>query len=683
MTIDLLSQHEELCAQIENHNYLYYIQAKPEIPDSQFDALMERLKALEKAHPELKNLDSPTHRVGGGLLTGFDTWDHVVPMLSIDNIFSAENLSSRLDSLIYTTNAGRPLWTVEPKVDGMSLDLHYVRGKLVRALTRGNGLQGDDVTANARTIRSIPLSLHTNDLFPIPGQIHIRGEVFMTFKDFETVNQHRAGEKELLANPRNAAAGAMKQLDTSECAKRRLSFVPYHVAFTENETWLHQSQLALTQLAFPKVGFLKLQPVQAFANKDNLLEYIEKFDAIRAHLPFPVDGAVIKIDDREARKTFGEGTKFVKWAYAYKYAAETGITQLKGITIQVGRTGVLTPVAELEPVEISGSVVSRATLHNRDQVTKLNLRIGDLVQVQKKGEIIPGVIGVQTRAINGKPFEFPSICPECSSIVVQADLVAKEGPGVATLCPNVEGCPGQIRGRLEHWCSKSCMDIQDVGETIVAEMVRTGVTSIHELYDLTCEWMLQHLEGFGKRRAEITFNAIQASKDKGFEAVFAGLGVPHCGTGTARKLARRFKDMDDLLNCIEKTPEKLAFLGTVKVNALKGWSKEQSVLVLLDRLEVRGISTKSKTYDPKFAEGVLAGKTFVFTGTLPNLERTQAQNLVEQNGGRATGSVSKKTSFVVEPGSKLTKAQELNIPVLNEDEFLSMIGAEVEADKEA
>ncbi len=680
MNIEIESQHGELCAQIEHHNHLYYIEAAPEISDAQFDALMARLKLLEAMHPALRHNNSPSQRVGGGLLEGFETKAHVVPMLSLDNIFSADDLSTKLDSMVYTTDAGKPLWTVEPKVDGMSLDLLYLNGNLVQALTRGNGQKGDDVTANARTIRSIPLTLRPNGLLPVPKTIHIRGEVYMTFKAFETVNEDRkAAGKELLANPRNAAAGAMKQLDTAECARRQLSFVPYHVAFTDNDTWNLMSQVGLTQMAFPKMGFIRLKPTQSFANKDNLLEYIEKFEAMRAHLPYPVDGAVIKIDSREARDKFGEGSKFVKWAYAYKYAAEEAVTMLNSITIQVGRTGVLTPVAELEPVEISGSTVSRASLHNRDRIAQFRVKPGDLVRVRKAGEIIPEIIGVQSR--NGEhPFEFPIKCPECGTEVVQADLEAAEGPGVATICPNTEHCPAQIRGRLEHWCSKGCLDIQDVGESIITEMVKRGITSIPELYDLTKPWMMKYLDGFGERRAQITYNAIMESKVKGFEAVFAGLGVPHCGAGTARKLALRFRDMNDLFKAIVEKSNRLEFLGTVKVNALQAWRQDQAVWDLVVSLENRNVSMVSKTYDPKAAEGVLAGKVFVFTGTLETMQRPYAQSLVERNGGRASGSVSKKTSYVVagsEAGSKLTKARELGIPVLTEKEFLDMVGAEV------
>lgn len=633
------ADYDKLCRLVDHHNRLYYVEAKTEISDGEFDIMLRRLTAMEQQFPKLRTAASPTMRVGGGLLSGFKSSNHIVPMLSIDNIFSVEDLSKRLDALAYPANPGMALWTVEPKVDGLSLSLFYRDGILQEALTRGDGLSGDDVTANARTIRSIPLRLvSAQDEIHIPKVVHIRGEVFMTFKDFAAVNEQRKKEgKELLANPRNGAAGALKQLDTAECARRRLSFVPYHIAYNDSLEWDNVPQETLTQFLFPNVGFKTLEPVQSFANKDNLIEYISKFEAIRAHLPYPVDGAVIKVSDREARDKFGEGTKFVKWAYAYKYAAEEALTKLNSITIQVGRTGVLTPVAELEPVELSGSVISRASMHNRDRLTKLNVKEGDIVRIRKAGEIIPEIISVETRVPDGKTFVFPLTCPSCSTPVVQAEL-REEGPGVATLCPNSEGCPAQIAGRLEHWCSKGCMDIQDVGETIIASMVKAGVSEIPDLYKLTCEWMEARLDGFGKRRAVITFNAIQKSKSNGFEMVFAGLGVPRCGSGTARKLARCMENMNDL---IQAEGARLDFLGAAKKDAIIRWRDNIDTRLLIRRLSDLGVDMKSRTYDPNAAKGILSGKVFVFTGALETMHRSYAENLVEQNGGRASSSVSK------------------------------------------
>jgi DNA ligase (NAD+) len=678
MSEELYHQYRDLCAQIEAHNYRYYVQAAPTISDPVFDTLMEQLQLFEREHPELAAPDSPTQRVGGQLLEGFVTKPHIVPMLSLDNIFSMEDLAKRLDQMNYPAPGNMNLWTVEPKVDGMSMDLMYEKGVLVQALTRGNGEVGDDVTANAKTVKSIPLNLNNKlqahgSKEMIPGLMHIRGEVFMTFEDFKIVNAVRqAAGEDTLANPRNAAAGAMKQLDTKECARRRLSFLPYHLAWADDWMCAPKMQIDLFQW-FYRMGFDTFKEIRAFREADGLLDYIAQFEALKARLPFPVDGAVIKVNDIRARANFGEGTKSVKWAYAYKYAAEQAETKLRDITIQVGRAGTLTPVAELEPVELGGTTVKRASLHNRDQVTKLGLRLGDIVSVLKAGEIIPQVVSVKIRNTNAPLWQFPTHCPECETEVKQVDLQRSEGQGVATVCPNADGCPAQIRGRLEHWCSKDCMDIQDVGESIIDALVTWGASSVVDLYEISASEMAC-IPGLTGKKGANTLAAINGSKDNGLEHVLAGLGIPNIGAGTSRKIAKMVKELEDIPSMA--AVGKLAFLGGVKVQSLQEWFGDAKNDALLTRLKELGVSLTSKTYNPELSNGILAGKTFVFTGTLSTLERSQAESMVERNGGRATGSVSKKTNYLVagtEPGSKLDKARTLGVTILDEDQFLQLV----------
>ncbi len=687
MSENQVAKYQALCREIERHNYLYYVVAKPEISDTTFDLLMQELIRLETEDPELMSAsDSPTRRVGGGFIEGFQTVPHMVPMLSLDNIFNEEDLSKRLDALTYMSPS-EAMWIVEPKIDGLSLDLKYENGKLFQALTRGDGEQGDDVTANAFTIKSIPLNLTwkalhhyeaseklTQFLNRFPKVIHIRGEVFMTFKDFEAVNAARVkGGEEPMANPRNAAAGALKLLDPKECARRRLSFIPYHIAF-QSHPWEPSPTglLPVTQGILLEwlhaLGFAELDPVKQCCTKEEVLDYIAKFEAIRSHLPYPVDGAVLKINNIAIRRHYGEGTKAVKWAYAYKYAAEQADTKLKSITIQVGRTGVLTPVAELEPVLVSGSTISRATLFNRDRVMKLGVKPGDIVTILKAGEIIPQVIAVKTHL--GSAWTFPDHCPECHTEVQQADLIQDEGPGVATICPNYE-CPAQIRGRIKHWCSS--MDMKDIGEALVDNLVSNlEVKDPADLYMLS-PTRLMTLPGVAESKASNTMLAIESSKMNGLELVLAGLGIPRVGGGVSRKLAKVFKDIDDL---ITTDTTRLNFLGGATAQTILDWSQDARSKKLVSKLKAARVNMTSKTYNPNAANGVLSGKTFVFTGTLSSMDRPYAQSLVERNGGRATGSVSKKTSYVVagrEPGSKLTKAQGLGVKILTEEEFLELV----------
>lgn len=668
--------HADLVAEIRGHDYAYYVKAHPTISDGAYDALMRRLVQLETSYPQLKTKDSPSQRVGSDLVLGFEKRQHKVPMLSLDNIFDMEELEKRLKELNVRIG-DHPTWMCEPKIDGLSLDLHYRDGVLVQAVTRGDGETGDDVTINALTIRSIPIKLGTSNTdIPIPRDMNIRGEAFMTFNDFNLVNATRKSKgEELLANPRNGAAGAIKLLVPAECAKRRLSFIPYHLAWASDEAESPETQ-ELLHIWFGKLGFRPLNrkdEASAFCVIDNVKEWIARFDLVRKTLPYPTDGAVLKVNARAARTRFAASSKSIRWAYAYKYAPDIAETKLNSITIQIGRTGVLAPVAELEPVELAGTTIKRASLHNQDMIKDMDLCVGDTVRVQKAGEIIPQIIGISLKGKDRTPFEWPFKCPECGGMVIRAPINDGEEEGVALVCSNTLECPAQVRARLEHWCSKTAMDIEDVGPTIVDMLVKNGCDTPAKLYEATVRG-LANIPGFGARRAEKTVAAIQDSKTRGMERVIVGLGIPGSGSGTSKKLGRAFPNMQSLLMATEDDLRKVIGLREVTITKFCEW-RIGSWAGQIQELERVGVSMDSKSYNPGMATGVFAGKSVVFTGTLNTLDRDQAKAMVESQGGKSPGSVSKKTDYVVagaEAGSKLTKARELGVKVLTEEEFLAM-----------
>lgn len=671
--------HSKLCIEIRAADRSYYVEGSPTLTDAEYDAKMRQLANLEASFPDLKTPDSPTMRVGSDLTDGFVKVAHRLPMLSLDNIFDDKELIARLKGLTEGAVEGDPYLVVEPKIDGLSVDLLYKEGVLVQALTRGDGETGDDVTTNVRTIRSIPLKIAYPDRQElVPTEMNIRGEIFMTFEDFALVNEDRksAGE-DLLANPRNGAAGALKQSDPTECAKRRLSFIPYHLAWCSHDHPAPNTQAGLTTW-LSELGFRSLtrpNEMRVFANMDDLRSYIVQFEALKRSLPYPTDGAVIKINRFADRSRFPASSKSVRWAYAYKYAPETAITKLNSITIQVGRSGILAPVAELEPVDLAGTTVKRASLHNEEMIKKMDLCIGDEVLIQKAGEIIPQVLSVSVRSKDRIPYSFPSSCPDCGTAVVRAKVEDEEEEGVALICPNSKGCPAQIRGRLEHWCSKAAMDISDVGPTIVDMLVKAGCDTPAKLYEATVPG-LAVIPGFGARRAEKTVAAIQESKGMGLERVLVGLGIPGAGAGTSKKLARAFPDINSLFNAKEEDLKKVVGLRDVTIAKFLKWREQDENVDLVVSLESVSVSMVSKSFNPTLATGAFSGKSVVFTGTLSSMDRPKAQALVEAQGGRSPGSVSKKTDFVVagpEAGSKLTKAQELGITILTEEQFLAML----------
>ncbi|MBP7141460.1 MAG: NAD-dependent DNA ligase LigA [Opitutaceae bacterium] len=675
-----------LRAEVSRHDELYYREARNEISDFEYDRLKRELKELEGAHPvEAAALggESPSHRIGDDRVEGFLRVRHLVPMTTLENSYDeaeVREFDSRLHRLLNRTDLA---YSVEPKIDGASISLTYEHGRFVRAVTRGDGEEGDDVTANVMRIASLPKILEAGSPdAPVPDLVEIRGEVFLRFEEFNRINQLQedaGGER--YANPRNLASGTLKLLDPALAAQRKLEIVVYGLGACEPA--VVRSQSAWHQ-ALKAWGMPGLDTVVRVVGIDAVWKAIQELDSKRASLPYATDGAVVKLDEfgqqREAGYR-GEGERARKlsprWACAYKFAPEQAETRLREITIQVGRTGVLTPVAELEPVLLAGTTVSRATLHNRDEIARKDIRIGDFVLVEKAGEIIPAVIGVnlERRTPECVPYEFPSKCPACGTPAVQA-----EGE-VAWRCPN-ESCPVQVRRRVQHFASKACVDIDGLGEAMVDTLVEKGwVNRIPDVYRLRRDDLLS----LGKSVAKSTDKLLAAiEKSKGAELwrFIHGLGIPYVGAASAKDLAAHFGSLEALVES-----RYADFVGEGKETVIPGIG-ETMALAILDFFNKPGnralvselVSAGVQPASPKAREpaGIeLAGKTFVLTGTLPTLTREEATVLIVAAGGKVSGSVSKKTSYVLvgeEAGSKLEKARSLGIPILSETDFLTLLG---------
>lgn len=653
----------------------YWVDNSPIMIDAEFDAKLKEIQQLEALHPDWKAADSPSQRLGGGLLPGFATVAHVHPMLSLDNLFTPEDLERRLKVWAETLGKECVEVIVEPKVDGISCDLRYDKGMLVQALTRGTGTQGDDITVNVRTIRNVPLFVP--ELSKVET-INIRGEIHMTFADFKLVNERQAKlGLPLFKNPRNATAGAVKSLDSSETAARRLSFVPYHTLSYDHTKLPVGLQTGLHEW-FGKLGFKTLPRLGVGTTNDEVADLVVKFEAIKSRLPFPVDGAVIKLNNRLLWKQFPDGNKSVRWGYAYKYEQEEAETILKGITIQVGRTGTLAPVAELEPVELDGSLISRGTLCNERRIRVRDFRIGDTVVIQKDGAVIPGLkrVVLENRPEWAVPFVFPDRCPCCSKLVEKKTTEADgedEGPLTNYTCRNPY-CTEVLCGKLQHWADKSNMDIRGLGPVAAEKLVcRICVKSVADLYDLTVEQLHSGAteDVFGETEAENLYAAIQTSKERGMESVLAGLGIERIGNTLAKKLAKVYPDLSTFLSDVGSWAK---HLGAADIVALS--NELHTARILTAELATKGVHIMSKTYNSKAAAGKLAGTVICFTGALPTLHRDEAGRLAEAAGAKVTNSVSRKTNFLVcgaEAGSKLSKAKAAGVPVIDEEEFLALI----------
>jgi len=664
---DAAKEIERLRDEIRRHEYLYYVEDDPEISDAAFDRLLNQLKKLEAEHPELVTPDSPTQRVGGAPREGFQTVRHKTPMVSLDNAFSFEELEAfdkRVRELIGREKID---YVCEHKFDGLSMSLLYEKGILVRGVTRGDGTTGEDVTPNAKTIRSIPLSIDLASLKKagLPGSFEVRGEAMMTRKAFEELNeqQEELGGKRF-ANPRSAAAGAVRVLDPNVTASRRLDFFAYYLLVDGRvPKKLHSEVLeGLAALRFKVSKDWKLCQGIGEAEK-----YINRWESRREKLPYEIDGIVIKVDEIALQNELGFTAKAPRWAIAYKYPAHQETTVVNEIKVQVGRTGVLTPVAYLEPVQVGGVTVSRSTLHNLDEIERLGLHAGDTVLVERAGEVIPHVVKVVKHGKEEKTFRMPEKCPECGTRIHHV-----EGE-VAYRCVNVS-CPARRRESLLHFAGRHAMNIDGLGDKLVDQLVEKGlVKDAADLYKLRLEG-LAGLERMAEKSAQNLLDEIAASKKNSLARLIYALGIRFVGERTAQLLADHFGSMEELAKATEDELKDVAEVGPKVAEGILEFFSEPANRKLIERLRAAGVNMKSERQAPKDTK--LAGKTFVFTGTLSHRSREEAEALVASHGGKAGGSVSKKTSYVVvgaDPGSKYEKAKSLGVPILDEAQFEKLV----------
>lgn len=657
--MDAKTEISELKRTIEKLNNEYYVLDAPSVSDFEYDALMRRLIELEEQNPELKTADSPTQRVGGKALAQFAPVTHVVPLESLTDVFSFDELESfirRTDDVLQ----GKSAYVTEPKIDGLSVAVEYIDGKLYRGATRGDGLKGEDVTENLKTIRSLPKIIEN-----APHRLIVRGEVYMARDTFIELNAQREidGEK-LFANPRNAAAGSLRQLDSKIAASRRLDIIVFNIQYSEGKDFSAHSETLdyLKDIGFPVV------PYKLCSGFSDCRGQIEWLGENRDTLPYDIDGAVVKLDDLEKRKALGSTAKAPRWAVAYKYPPEKKETVVQDIVVQVGRTGALTPKAVVSPVRLAGTTVTNATLHNQDIIDRLDIRIGDTVVIQKAGEIIPEILEVvkSKRPRGTKPFIFPDLCPECGSPVV------RDEDGSALRCTGAE-CPAQLLRHLAHFASREAMDIDGLGISLCEALINSGlVKTPADLYYLDAQ-SVAALDRMGRKSAENLMAAIENSKQRGLAKLLCAFGIRQVGSKAAKALASNYASLDELLSSTEDELCSIPDIGPITADYLVSWLRNPQSLHQIKLLRNAGVSFESheEKLDNRFA-----GMTFVLTGALSAFTRDEATAVIESFGGKVSSSVSKKTSYVVageESGSKLTKAQSLGIPVLTEGEFCAMI----------
>ncbi|MBS0263457.1 MAG: NAD-dependent DNA ligase LigA [Planctomycetes bacterium] len=667
MTRSIQAEIERLRDEIQRHNTLYYVEARPEISDLEFDRLLQTLTELERKHPEYDSPDSPTHKVGGEPISGFTTVPHRLPMLSIDNVYDEEGVREfdvRIRKLI---ESDAPLeYAVEYKVDGVAVSLIYEQGRLVQGLTRGDGRQGDDITHNARTLLGVPLKLRSQH---IPQTLEIRGEALINNADFAHVRatQVAAGEQPF-ANPRNATAGALKLLDPKLCAQRRVRFFAHSAGFVEPDRF-HGHQEFLSFVAH--AGVPVTPRVKVLTGIDDVLTHCQMLMEQIHELEFEVDGFVIKVNDFEMRRRLGTTSKSPRWVIAYKFERYEGISRIEDITVQVGKTGTLTPVAHLAPVEIAGTTVSRASLHNRDELQRLGVRIGDWVVVEKAGKIIPHVVRVEEHRREGheREFLFPQHCPECQTHAVQ-----DEG-GVYIRCPN-PNCPAQLRESLRFFASRGAMDIEGLGIKLIEQLTETGlVRSFADIYRLKNRRdELINLERMAEKSADNLLVGIEASRARPLWRLLTGLTIRHVDSRTAQILADEFGTLDEILKQSSEQLSAVNEIGPVIAQSVYDYFHSPIGESIVAELRELGLNFGTPVA-PRQA-GVLAGKTIVVTGTLQNYTRDSIKELIHKEGGKPAGSVSKQTDFVVageKAGSKLDKARDLGIRILTESEFTALL----------
>jgi DNA ligase (NAD+) len=655
----------QLRVNIERHNRLYYVLNQPDISDREYDRLYAELEALENKFPGLVTPDSPTRRVGGEPLKEFRNVQHRVPMMSLANTYSRDELvdfHGRVRRLLPDIKFS---YILEPKIDGLAISLRYEKGRLVLGSTRGDGTTGDDISANLRTIKSIPLRLSGGKIPPV---LEARGEVFMTRDGFLALNREREESGlESFANPRNAAAGSLKLLDPREVSKRPLDAIIYGAGEISGiEFATHREMLD----NFKTLGLKTPPACWECSSVEEIFKALEELKTMRRSFPFEMDGGVLKVNERKLYDRLGATAKSPRWAVAFKYDPERAETTLKAITIQVGRTGVLTPVAELEPVFLSGSTINRATLHNAEDIQRKDIRVGDRVIIEKAGEVIPEVIGVNVSARNGheRVFTMPKKCPVCGGEITRRE------DEVASRCENLQ-CPDQLKRWLRHFAARGAMDIEGLGEAIIDQLVDKKMAgNPADLYSLKAE-QIAGLERMADKSAANIISAMEASKKRDLWRLIFALGIRQVGAKMAQTLETRFNNIDELMAADRENLEKTHDMGPVAAESIIAFFKSERNQLLIARLKKAGVNCAAT---PKKQEGhaQLAGKTFVLTGTLAGLSRTEAEELIRRHGGRTAGGVSKKTSFVLagtDPGSKFSRAKELGVRVINEDEFKKLL----------
>lgn len=656
MSEKIRQEMQQLQKEVEHHMHLYYDLDAPELEDFEYDRLIHHLMDLEEQHPEYASPNSPTKRVGGSAMNTFREVPHKVQMGSLQDVFSLDELRA-FDERVRET-VPNPTYVVEQKIDGLSVSLEYRNGELAVGSTRGNGLVGEDVTENIRTIRSIPLKLPQ----PLP-LLEVRGEVYMPVNSFlRLVREQELREETPAKNPRNAAAGSLRQKDPKIAAARGLDIFCFNIQQLEGmRCESHQASLELLH----SLGFPVSPDYKVVHTIEEAIRQIEKIGELRGKLGYQIDGAVIKVDSFADRERLGSTAKYPKWAVAFKYPPEQKETVLRSIVLQVGRTGAVTPTAEFDPIELAGTTVSRATLHNQDFITQLGVNIGDTIVVRKAGDIIPEVIGVRNHPKDKPAYVMPINCPSCGTLLVRDPEVA------AIRCPNIS-CPAQILRSLIHFCSRGAMDIEGLGEAACELLLQQGLAKTPaDLYRLTKDDLMR-LEGFQTKKAENILTALEKSKQNELGALLFGLGIRNIGEKAAKLLAARFGTLQAVENATREDLLSIEGFGEIMAESVLQYFADENNRKLCGDLLSLGL----RPWVPRQASAALAGKTFVVTGTLPNYSRDEIEDLIEKNGGKAAGSVSKKTSYVVAgeaAGSKLAKAQSLGVPVLTEQQLLELI----------
>ena len=668
--MDEIKRIEQLRRELHEHNHRYYVENQPTISDMEFDALMHELQRLETAHPEMADPNSPTQRVGSDLGGEFRQVAHRYPMLSLSNTYNKQEVAEWYDSVKRGLGGEDFEVSCEMKYDGLSISLTYENGQLVRAVTRGDGVRGDDVTANVRTIRSIPLVL-TGDEYP--SEFEIRGEILMPWKVFERLNAEREkAEEPLFANPRNAASGTLKSQNSALVASRPLDAYLYYLLGEQLPSDGHYENLQKAR----KWGFKVSEGMRKVKSLEEIYNFIDYWDIERKNLPVATDGIVLKVNSQHQQRNLGFTAKSPRWAIAYKFKAERERTRLLEVSFQVGRTGAVTPVANMEPVQLAGTVVKRATLNNEDFIRSFDLHLGDYVFVEKGGEIIPKIVGVDTdnRDPDAIPVTFAEICPECGT-----PLVRYEGEAIH-YCPNDTGCPPQIRGRIEHFISRKAMNIESLGPETIDDYYRHGlVKNVADLYDID----VQQINGDGSREksARKIVDGIEASKQVPFERVVFALGIRLVGETTAKLLARHFQNIDKLMAATLDELTHIDGIGEVVAKSVITYFHTQNNVEIVERLRKYGLQMSLSQEQLDSHTELLKGMTIVISGVFQKHSRDEYKAMIEQNGGKNTGSISAKTSFILAGEnmgpSKLQKAEKLGVNIINEDQFLEMIGIKV------